>query len=304
MHNSTTNFLEQPYLDLLRNISNNGTRQKNRTGIDTFMLPGGMMQFDLSQGFPAVTTKQLAFNAVKGELIGFLRGYTSAKQFRDLGCRIWDQNANENKAWLDNPSRKGEDDLGYIYSRLWTDMPHYDQLDRKDDSYGIVSGKNWNQISKLLDDIKVNPESRRLIVNAWHPEVFKEAALPPCHVMFQVIIEQQSKKMHMTMYQRSCDFFLGVPFNIASYSLLLEMIAAWTGYKPGTFTWFGADCHIYENHISQVQEQLSRTPYAAPKLILDMDGAVSKGVFSLIEPDDIQLEGYAHLGPIKATMAV
>ena len=298
------NKLEQPYLDLLSTIMKTGTRQKNRTGIDTFMLPGGMMQFDLTQGFPAVTTKQLFFNAVKGELIGFLRGYTSAKQFRDLGCKIWDQNANENKAWLANPARRGEDDLGYIYSRLWTDMPHYDQFDEDNERYGFSPGFNWNQITKLLDEIKVNPESRRLIVNAWHPEVFSEAALPPCHVMFQVIIEQETKKMHMTMYQRSCDFFLGVPFNIASYALLLEMIANWTGYKAGTFTWFGADCHIYENHLDQVIDQLSRTPLPPPHLILDMDHAVSKGQISLILPEDISLDGYTHLGPIKAPMAV
>lgn len=298
MFNSEINPLESPYLDTLSTIMKTGTRQKNRTGIDTFMLPGAMMQFDLSLGFPAVTTKQLAFNAVKGELIGFLRGYTSAKQFRDLGCRIWDQNANENEAWLKNPARKGMDDLGYIYSRLWTDMPMGGHQMWKSDI------QHWNQITRLLDEIKVNPESRRLIVNAWHPEVFKEAALPPCHVMFQIIIEQETKKMHMTMYQRSCDFFLGVPFNIASYALLLEMIAAWTGYKVGTFTWFGADCHIYENHMDQVSTQLARTPYPAPKLILNMDGAVSKGVFSLVEPDDIQLDGYVYHPAIKAPMAV
>jgi len=186
------------YLDVMKTILLNGSDwQENRTGIRTRMIPGAMMQFNLADGFPAVTTKWLAFNAVKGELLGFLRGYTSAAQFRELGCKIWDQNANENEAWLKNPNRKGEDDLGYIYSRLWNDMPH-----------DLVTSK-WNQIDRLIDGIKKDPTSRRLIVSAWHPEVFDRAALPPCHALFQVIIEQSTKKMHMTMYQRSCDFFLG-----------------------------------------------------------------------------------------------
>lgn len=182
------------YLNLLDNILKQGTRQKNRTGIDTLMIPGAMMQFNLDEGFPAVTTKKLAFNAVKGELIGFLRGYTSAAQFRELGCKIWDQNANENEPWLANPNRTGKDDLGYIYSRLWTDMPML-----------AAEGPNkplYNQIERLFKEIHTNPASRRLIVSAWHPDVFGKAALPPCHVLFQVIIEQESGKMHMTMYQR------------------------------------------------------------------------------------------------------
>ncbi len=283
------------YLDLMQKILNEGVRQKNRTGIDTFMIPGAMMQFDLREGFPAVTTKKLAFNACKGELIGFLRGYTSAADFRKLGCSIWDANANSNKAWLENPARKGIDDLGYIYSRLWTDMPHSDMYE------GLLE---WDQIKILIHNIRKDPTSRRLIVNAWHPEVFHEAALPPCHVMFQVIIDQSNGLMHMTMYQRSCDFFLGVPFNIASYALLLELIAKVTGYKAGTFTWFGADCHIYENHLDQVKEQLDREPRALPKLNLDVDVRYCYWGLGLIDPCDISLVGYESWPALKAPMAV
>lgn len=277
------------YLDLMQNTLDTGVWQNNRTGIRTKMIPGAMMQFNLAEGFPAMTTKKLAFGAVKGELIGFLRGYTSAAQFRELGCKIWDQNANQNEAWLNNPARTGEDDLGYIYSRLWTDMPH------------TLITEHWNQIDRLIQNIKDDPTSRRLIVSAWHPEVFDRAALPPCHVLFQIIIEQVTGKMHMTMYQRSCDFFLGVPFNIASYSLLLHMIAAITGYKVGTFTWFGADVHIYEDHIDQINEQLSRKPYPLPALsrLLDLPAKIQDW-----NPEDWKLQDYAFHPPIKASMAV
>jgi thymidylate synthase len=301
---------EMQYLNLMRDIINQPNWQKNRTGIRTKMLPGAMMQFDMDDGFPAITTKKLAFGAVKGELIGFLRGYTSAKQFRDLGCKIWDQNANENEAWISNRYRKGTDDLGYIYSKLWTDMPHAN----KDDTYDIVDngetlipGFRWNQIEKLLEGINKDPTSRRLIVSAWHPEVFGEAALPPCHVLFQVLIDQEAHKLHMTMYQRSCDMFLGVPFNIASYALLLHLIADATGYDHGTLTWFGADCHVYENHMSQVTEQLGRDPLPFPRL--DIDAEAIKAIhgatnLDAIEPSHIQLLDYVSHPPIKAPMAI
>lgn len=287
------------YLDTMQQILDQGSWQENRTGTRTKMIPGAMMQFKMEDGFPAMTTKKLAFGAVKGELIGFLRGCTSAAEFRELGCKIWDQNANEDginpqgkvipNPWLKNPARKGEDDLGYIYSRLWTDMPH-----------SLVT-EQWDQIQKLIEGIKNDPTSRRLIVSAWHPEVFDRAALPPCHVLFQVIIEQSTKKMHMTMYQRSCDFFLGVPFNIASYSLLLHMLAAFTGYKAGTFTWFGADVHIYEDHLEQVKEQLGRKPLGLPSLcrVDDIPDTIEDW-----EPNQWILSDYEYHPPIKAPMAV
>lgn len=294
---------EQRYLDLLSEIVRTGSRQKNRTGIDSFMIPGAALQFDLQRAFPAITTKRLAFNAVKGELIGFLRGYTSAADFRKLGCKIWDQNANENKAWLANPFRIGEDDLGYIYSKLWTDMPTPYQDITKGRFDSTHFGK-WNQITKLIEAIKKDPTSRRLIVSAWHPEVFDQAALPPCHALFQVLIDQERGLMHMTMYQRSCDMFLGVPFNIASYSLLLELIARYTGYKAGKFTWFGADCHIYENHLDQVNEQIRRDPYPFPTIKINDEKLKSLSYIGDIEPDDIELVDYVCHSAIKAPMAV
>jgi thymidylate synthase len=254
------------------------------------MIPGAMMQFDLADGFPAPTTKKFAFVPMKGELCGFLQGKTSAADYRDLGCKIWDQNANENEAWLNNPWRTGEDDLGYMYARLWNDMP--------------VSGEmegEWNQIDRLIHGIVNDPTSRRLIVSAWHPEVFDRAALPPCHVLFQVIVDQTNDKLHMTMYQRSCDLFLGVPFNVASYSLLLSILCRETGYKPGTFTWFGADVHIYENHMEQVKEQLSRKPLPLCKLVLDYDVMTRPHE---IKPEQIRFVDYVSHDAIKAPMAV
>lgn len=307
--NTDANTWEVQYLNLMTDILLHGSRQKNRTGIDSFMIPGAMMKVDLQLGFPAVTTKKLAWNAVKGELIGFLRGYTSAAQFRELGCKIWDQNANENKAWLANPAREGEDDLGYIYSRLWTDMPvgedsTFAQARHK---MSYAGHKTWNQIEKLIDDIRQDPTSRRLIVNSWHPEVFDQAALPPCHVMFQIIIDQEKNLMHMNMYQRSCDMFLGVPFNVASYALLTHMLAMVAGYNVGTFTWFGADCHIYENHLAAVKEQLGRETLPMPQLVIkasDMIGTDSYEALIDLGPETYNLVEYKHHDAIKAPMAV
>lgn len=290
------------YLDLMQEVLFKGTVQKNRTGIDSRMIPGASMKFDLREGFPAVTTKKLAFQAVKGELIGFLRGYINAAQFRELGCKIWDQNANDpgseafpNK-WLTNPFRKGEDDLGQIYSHMWRAMPNGNDPDKPID-----------QIQELIKNIQRDPTSRRLIVSAWHPEAFDRAALPPCHAMFQVIIDQPNKIMHMTMYQRSCDLFLGVPFNIASYSLLLSILADITGYTPGTFTWFGADVHIYQNHETQCLEQLRREPLPLPKLHLAIPHCWKKDGtydFEKLAPHHMFLENYCYHPPIKAEMAV
>lgn len=298
------------YQELLQLILDTGVRQSNRTGIDTLTLPGAMLKFDLREGFPAVTTKKLAFDAVKGELIGFLRGATSAADFRALGCNVWNKNANENAAWLDNDHRSGEDDLGRIYSAQWRNWrPH-----NGESVYEI------DQIAVALHTLRTNPESRRIIVNAWNPAELDQAALPPCHVLFQLLPHVDSKVLHMTMYQRSCDMFLGVPFNIASYALLLSMFAAWSGYTPGTLTMFLADAHIYVNHLEQVQEQLARKPLPLPRLKMDILGTnIGTGIdfetyfcsdvplqqlLDDLDPEDIWLHGYLSHPAIKAPMAV
>lgn len=262
------------------------------------MIPGGMMQFDLARGFPILTTKRVAFRQVVGELLGFIRGYTNAADFRALGCKIWDANANENTAWLKNQNRKGIDDLGRVYGKQWRDWKT-DQL------------ASLDQLKRAIDAIKMDPTSRRIIVSAWRPDELKQMALPPCHLLFQLLVEQERRALHMTMYQRSCDMFLGVPFNIASYALLLSLIAQVTGYRPGTLTMFLADVHIYENHLAQVDEQLGRSPLELPSLVIaphedDTHGTADQAVAWLesLLPERISLMGYESHPAIKAEMAI
>jgi thymidylate synthase len=293
---------ETRYLDLLDHILHNGERESNRTGIDTLTIPGAMLKFDLRKGFPAVTTKELNFKAVVGELIGFLRGCTSAADFRALGCNVWNQNANENKDWLVNPHRLGEDDLGRIYGAQWRCWA----------GLGITSAPVIvDQIERALHDLRYNPTSRRILVSAWNPAELDQAALPPCHVLFQ-LLPRSDGTLHMTMYQRSVDSFLGLPFNIASYALLLELFAAWSGRTAATLTMFLADVHIYENHIDQVKKQLRRMPLPAPKLLLRMDGTATVDDLERLlakldntsEFPTAELIGYQSHPALRAPMAV
>lgn len=258
-----------------------------------------MLEFDLKEGFPAVTTKKLAFNAVKGELIGFIRGYDNAEQFRQLGCKVWDQNANENKDWLNNPYRHGEDHLGRIYGVQW----------RKWTPPGEFGYENHvDQLRQIVTDVMYNPTSRRMIVTAWNPGELGMMALPPCHMSFQLLVDVDANEVSLCMYQRSCDMFLGIPFNIASYALLLELIAAATGRKPGKLIMFLADVHIYQNHIEQVLLQLKREPLPLCQLAIDEEFFYRSEDplkrLELCEPADIHLENYVSHLPIKGEMAV
>lgn len=284
------------YLDLLQRVITDGKWQDNRTGIPTKRIEGAMLEFNLKDGFPAVTTKKLAFKAIKGELIGFIRGCTDAQQFRELGCNIWDQNANENKDWLDNPARCGHDDLGRIYGAQWREWI---------EPYG---NQKVDQLAEAISQIIHNPTSRRIIVTAWNPGELKLMALPPCHITFQLLVDVESNELSLCMYQRSCDLFLGIPFNIASYALLLELIAAATGLVARKLVMFLADVHIYYNHINQVEEQLKRKPLPLCQV------AISEEFFyrsydplrrlELCEPCDIILDNYVSHLPIKGDMAV
>lgn len=292
------------YHDALRTVLETGVRQSNRTGIDCITTPGLMLKFDLRDGFPAVTTKKLAFGAVKGELIGFLRGCTSAADFRALGCKVWDQNANENAAWLANPAREGEDDLGRIYGAQWRRWP----AGALHNGEELIPRIPVDQIARALHELRHNPTSRRNRVTAWNPAELDKAALPPCHTDFQLIAHVDDGVLHMTMSQRSCDMFLGIPFNIASYALLLELFAAWSGYRAGTLTMFLSDAHIYVNHLDQVHEQLAREPYPLPKLEIDHLVEVSRArldqILDYLNPDDIRLVNYQSHPALSAPMAV
>jgi len=287
----------QNYHDLLQDVLVNGTCQSNRTGIDAISIPGAMLKYDLAQGFPAITTKKLPFKSMCAELVAFLRGAESAKEFRDLGCQFWDQNANENAPWLSNPNRRGHDDLGRIYGAQWRRW-------RKDD------GTTIDQVAQALDAIRNRPTDRRIIISAWRPDEFSQMALPPCHVMYQFLVNKERGELNLCMYQRSCDLFLGVPVNIASASLFLSTMAHLAGLTPRHYTHFLADAHIYVNHADQVREQLSRAHFAPPQLVIN--ARVPRGSESSFQPEwidailpsDFSLANYNHHEAIKAPMAV
>ena len=294
----------QNYLNLLQEVLDTGIRQSNRTGTDTLTVPGTMLKFDVSKSFPAVTTKRLAFGQVKSELIGFLKGVTNAAEFRALGCNVWTQNANENKDWLANPNRKGEDDLGRIYGQQWRGWTttKYDEVEGGHEFTFI------DQIAVALDTVRNNPESRRILVSAWRPDQFDYMALPPCHFAFQLLPHIETKVIHMTMSMRSADLFLGVSFNIAFYAILLSLFAKWTGYTAGTLTMFMSDTHIYLDHIDQVKLQLTREPKELPKLSLrvskDCETMTLEELLNDLNPEDITLVNYVSDQTIRAPMAV
>lgn len=281
------------YQELLSRVLAYGEEREDRTGVGTLSLFGEQVRYNLTQGFPAVTTKKLAFKQVIGELIGFIRGYTTLEQFHSVGCTVWDANGNDPK-WLKKMNEMPEYDglytkdyLGRIYGRQWRDWaPGYD-------SVGI------DQIENVIASIKKNPQGRRHIVTAWDPSQVEDVCLPPCHILYQFYAHNNGY-LSLQMYQRSCDLFLGGPFNVASYALLLHIIAELTDLKPLFFIHTIGDAHIYKNHIEQVKLQLSRIPYKLPNL------KIHKKITSIdtITPDFFGLEQYQHHPSIKGEMAV
>ena len=277
--------MEQAYLDVLKQIMEKGVDRDDRTGTGTRALFGLQMRFNMEDGFPAVTTKKLAFKAVKSELLWFLEGSTDDNRLKELNGSektIWTANA-EADYWTPKAAFPG--DLGRVYAAQWRKW-------RKPD------GTEVDQIAEVIEDIKKDPNSRRLIVTAWNPGELDQMALPPCHMFFQFFVADG--KLSLLMHQRSCDMFLGVPFNIASYSLLLHMVAQVTGLKAHEFIHSLGDAHIYKNHFEAVEEQLSRTPLPSPTLSLNPEVKTIDG-FSM---DDIELIGYESHPAIKAAMAV
>ncbi|BCY14311.1 thymidylate synthase [Actinoplanes sp. L3-i22] len=263
--------VDTQYEDLLRRVLETGTPKSDRTGTGTRSLFGERLRYDLSQGFPLVTTKRVHFKSIAVELLWFLRGETNTQWLRDQGVTIWDE-------WA---SPDGE--LGPVYGFQWRSWP----------------GKNGNidQISGILDTLRKNPDSRRMIVSAWNVGDLDEMALMPCHAMFQFYVADG--RLSCQLYQRSADLFLGVPFNIASYALLTRMIADQVGLIPGDFIWVGGDCHIYDNHVEQVTEQLSREAYPFPQLEI----APAADLFSY-RFEDFSVVDYRHHPAIKAPVAV
>ncbi|MCD9018369.1 thymidylate synthase [Parachryseolinea silvisoli] len=261
------------YLDLMRDILENGAKKTDRTGTGTLSVFGRQLRFDLSEGFPLVTTKKLHLRSIIHELLWFLKGETNIKYLNDNKVTIWDEWADEN----------GE--LGPVYGQQWRSWPAPD-------------GRRIDQISLLMQQLKQKPDSRRHIVSAWNPAEVDQMALPPCHALFQFYVADG--KLSCQLYQRSADFFLGVPFNIASYALLTEMIAQQCDLLPGDFVWTGGDVHLYTNHLEQAQLQLTRTPLPLPKLKIARKPA---SIFDYVF-EDFEIVDYQAHPAIKAPVAV
>ena len=261
------------YLNLMQGILDNGARKMDRTGTGTLSLFGAQLRFDLQQGFPLLTTKKVHLKSIIHELLWFLKGDTNIAYLKDHDVKIWDEWADEN----------GE--LGPVYGYQWRSWPAAD-------------GRHIDQISKVLEEIQRNPDSRRLIVSAWNVADIERMALAPCHAFFQFYVADG--KLSCQLYQRSADFFLGVPFNIASYSLLTLMVAQACGLKPGDFVHTFGDCHLYLNHLDQAREQLSREPGALPRMVLNPQVT---DLFDF-QYDDFSLVGYDPQPTIKAPIAV
>lgn len=283
--NITSTHPEQQYLDLLRDILENGNKRTDRTGVGTLAVFGRELRYRMSDGFPVLTTKKIATKSVIGELIGFIRAYDNAADFRNLGCKIWDANANENKAWLANPNRKGEDDLGMIYGVQWRKLP-------------MPDGTTKDQLAELIERIKNNPTDRRLIVWAFNQSYLEKMALPPCHMGWQCFVSEN--RLSLKMEIRSSDTLLGLPFNIFSYALLLHLLAQVTGLEADELIISTGDTHIYLNHLEQVKTQLTREPLPLPKLWLNPN-VRNIDEFRTV---DIALHGYQSHEAIKAPMAV
>lgn len=317
------------YLDLVQSIFDTGSWQDNRTGVRTLSMPGAMMRFDLQEGFPAVTTKKLAFKSAVGEMVGFLRGSRNAAEFRALGCKVWDQNANENQAWLANPYRLGEDDLGPVYGVQWRNWPAFkalpasatgqiaDALGRgyvriADTADGqVVLYKAVDQLRQCLDTIVNNPSDRRIIFHGWNWAQLEEMALPPCHLLYQFLPNAGTREISLCLYIRSNDIGLGTPFNLTEGAALLHLVGRLTGFKPKWFSYFIGDAHIYENHVPMLQQQLTREPLPAPQLVLSdripdyaVTGQYQPEWLEKVEPGDFSLQGYQHHAPLTAPMAV
>jgi len=315
----------QQFHDMLSLILTEGKRRPNRTGTDTLFIPGHTLRFDMADGFPAITTKKLFFNAAKGELFGFFRGYESAAQFREIGCKVWDDNANKTPSWLANPIRQkeGVDFLGRIYGSQWTDWRDWREAEsesemtellqkgyevRAFDSEKVrwVMRRGMNQLELALKAIMTNPNDRRIIVTAWRPDEFDQMTIAPCHSDYQFLVDKESNQLHMCFFQRSFDSALG--FNVSLGALFLHVMAKLAGLTPGLMTQFIGDCHIYINHIEGVQEMLSREHLAQPALDVSSIPTLTSveeipGIFALLDPEPIKLVGYEHHPAIKFPMA-
>ena len=264
--------MNTPYEDLLADVMATGTHKSDRTGTGTRSVFGRQLRFDLSAGFPLVTTKRVHVRSVVGELLWFLRGESNVAWLQDNGVRIWDE-------WAD-----ADGELGPVYGVQWRSWPTPD-------------GQHVDQVAQVLESLRTNPDSRRHVVSAWNVADLGAMALPPCHLLFQFYVAEG--RLSCQLYQRSADLFLGVPFNIASYALLTHLVAQQLDLEVGDFVWTGGDCHVYDNHVEQVRTQLAREPYPLPRL--ELRRAASLFDYTL---DDVAVVDYRHHPTIAAPVAV
>ena len=314
----------EQFHDLIRRILSEGVRRPNRTGVDTFYVTGAMLEFDLQKdGFPAITTKKLAFKSAVGELLGFFRGYQNSEAFQSIGCPVWHQNANQTKEWLASPYRRVENDLGRIYGAQWTDWQ--DVRIEKDSSVAlrmmteqgyvrmgttdhgdIILRRGINQLEEALHALILSPASRRIMVTGWRPDEFDKMALPPCHTEYHFVADPAERMLDLCFMQRSFDVGLG--FNVALGGLFLSIMAKLAGYTPRRLVHFISDAHIYENHVEGMKEMISRSHYPQPELVLSAierieDPSMIKGAFERIESEHLSLRNYQHHPAIKLKMS-
>lgn len=280
---------EQAYLDLLRLVLNEGTEKGDRTGTGTLSHFGAQLRFNLADGFPLLTTKKVHLKSITYELLWFLSGSTHVDYLQQNGVRIWNEWATTEQTTRFN---RPAGDLGPIYGHQWRNYGATTTADGQYNSDGV------DQIAQVVEQIKTNPNSRRLIVSGWNPAEAEQVALPPCHTLFQFFVA--NNKLSCQLYQRSADLFLGVPFNIASYAMLTHMVAQVCNLEVGEFIWTGGDCHIYQNHREQVELQLTRSLYKLPTLTLNPDVT---DIFAF-NYEDISVDGYESHPAIKAQVAV
>lgn len=321
------------YLDLVRTVLAQGVWQENRTGIRALSLPGLSMRFDLQLGFPAITTRKLAFKSAIAEMIGFIRSYRNAADFRALGCKVWDQNANDNEEWLSNPYRLGEDDMGNVYGVQWRQWPAYKVIPTKEPAQiadaisrgfrvvtrfteegcgeAVLLYKAIDQLRYCLDTLVTNPANRRILFHGWNWAQLDQMALPPCHLLYQFVPSVATRELSLCLYVRSNDLGLGTAFNLAASAALLHLVGRLSGFTPRWLSYFIGDAHIYENHLPMLEEQLKRSPFPSPKLVLSdripeytLTQRYEPEWLERVEPSDFRLDGYQHHPALSAPMAV
>jgi len=314
---------EAQYLNLASNILSHGIYKKNRTGTSTYSLFGASLDIDVSNNFPLLTTKKVYYKSAFAEMLGFLRGYNYASQFRDLGCNVWDADANENKKWLKSPFREGYDDLGRIYGVQWREWHAVAIADDSELDKYILDGwtastmqlnnyvvyKLIDQVQECIHKIIHEPNDRRIIWTAWNPAELNMMALPPCHTDYQWYPDTNEGTLSLKTNIRSNDMFLGNPFNVAQQAWLLYVISALTGYKPGRLFVSIGDAHVYENHVSQIKTMLSRAPKTPPTAgiadvpVMSCADDATNFIDNELTTDMLVIQNYEHHSQLSGAMA-